>query len=400
MSGGFDDWLLRVGEQAAGLDQGMGSAAIVQSQLADDLLMPRVVYFGNESLPAFVSAFHAAMPPAMRDLFARAMITSGSFLNILDALGPAATSAFAGLTRAYGVRDILGITAQDGEGWYISLAHLAPRRVEVDKTSLSCWVRVASHLGAALRLRRRIEERQQQPVAVLSPAGRILDAQGLGPGARSELGAAVQRVERARGALRRSRPEESLSLWEALLRGRYTLVDRIDCDGRRFVLAYANEIERAEPGALTAREAAVVRWVVGGAANKEIAYGLGITESTVAWHLMRAIGKLGLRNRVELIALWRAAQGRGAGFPQDAVALLPLSAEPQGDSLAALTLAERQVVLLAASGLSDREIAAQRGCASDTVSNLLRQAFRKLGVQSRAGLARTLARPPQRGRPP
>jgi len=40
----------------------------------------------------------------------------------------------------------------------------------------------------------------------------------------------------ARGALRKRDPEEALRLWQGLIRGRWTLIDWFDTDGRRFVL--------------------------------------------------------------------------------------------------------------------------------------------------------------------
>jgi len=54
-------------------------------------------------------------------------------------------------------------------------------------------------------------------------------------------------------------------------------------------------------GALTAREVAVVQLLVEGLENREIARRLGITEKTVRNHLTRIFGKIGVRNRAQLI---------------------------------------------------------------------------------------------------
>ncbi|MDL4817330.1 ATP-binding protein [Actinomadura opuntiae] len=59
-----------------------------------------------------------------------------------------------------------------------------------------------------------------------------------------------------------------------------------------------------------------------------------------------------------------------------------------GDALAVLTPQERQVVQLAASGLSNRDIGAQLFLSHRTVSYHLYKAFPKLGIASRAELAR------------
>lgn len=57
---------------------------------------------------------------------------------------------------------------------------------------------------------------------------------------------------------------------------------------------------------------------------------------------------------------------------------------------AGLTAAEHGVALAALRGLSNAEIARERGSAVRTVINLLASVFRKLGVHSRAELAALL----------
>jgi DNA-binding CsgD family transcriptional regulator len=82
--------------------------------------------------------------------------------------------------------------------------------------------------------------------------------------------------------------------------------------------------------------------------------------------------------------------------------LAAIGARPRGttpaqaiDELAALTAQERQVVLLAATGASNREIAAQLFLSPRTVGYHLYNAFPKLGVTSRTELSR-FERPPIR----
>ncbi len=61
-----------------------------------------------------------------------------------------------------------------------------------------------------------------------------------------------------------------------------------------------------------------------------------------------------------------------------------------------LTATERQVAELAATGLSNREVAERAFLTVKAVEANLTRAYRKLGIRSRGGLARAL----ERGRPP
>ena len=54
------------------------------------------------------------------------------------------------------------------------------------------------------------------------------------------------------------------------------------------------------PGAVTARELAVVRAIQHGKSNKVIAYELGMCESTVKVHVRRIMKKLNAKNRTEV----------------------------------------------------------------------------------------------------
>ena len=66
--------------------------------------------------------------------------------------------------------------------------------------------------------------------------------------------------------------------------------------------------------ALTDREREVLTLVARGAANKEIARHLGISERTARTHVSNILGKLGLASRTQA-ALYAAREGRAAGGP-------------------------------------------------------------------------------------
>jgi DNA-binding CsgD family transcriptional regulator len=82
---------------------------------------------------------------------------------------------------------------------------------------------------------------------------------------------------------------------------------------------------------------------------------------------------------------------REYGLGRVAERVSTLRGEPVPDALAALTARERAVVLLAAEGLSNREIGARLYLAEGTVRNYLSTAFGKLGVTRRAELGRLVA---------
>ena len=90
------------------------------------------------------------------------------------------------------------------------------------------------------------------------------------------------------------------AVWRGLLDGRWTILDSFEVDDRRYLLA------RERPGpsasaALTERERQVVELAVRGHSNKFAALELGLTASTVATHLRRAMTKLGLDTRAALV---------------------------------------------------------------------------------------------------
>jgi DNA-binding CsgD family transcriptional regulator len=125
-------------------------------------------------------------------------------------------------------------------------------------------------------------------------------------GARAALGSGVRAVDRARSGLRRADPDEALAIWRGLVAGRWSLLDHVERDGKRFLLARRNDLAVAPVDPLTLAERQVAAYAALGHANKLIAYELGLEESAVAMRLHRVERKLGVRTRAELIRLFRA----------------------------------------------------------------------------------------------
>lgn len=96
--------------------------------------------------------------------------------------------------------------------------------------------------------------------------------------------------------------------------GRWSLVDRIERDGRRYVLARRNAPDVRDPKALTERERAVVAFAALGHQNKLIAYalGLGLCPSAIATELASARRKLRFASRAALVREFAALVQAGA----------------------------------------------------------------------------------------
>ena len=143
--------------------------------------------------------------------------------------------------------------------------------------------------------------------AILRPDGRVEQASenAKTPAARMSLRDAALAIEdRARSSLRRKDPDEAPSLWRALVSGRWSLVDRFDSDGRRYLVAGRNDPRARALGALTPREQQVTAYLALGHSNKRIAYKLGLSESTVSEVGRRSLAKLGISSRADLARLY------------------------------------------------------------------------------------------------
>jgi len=121
--------------------------------------------------------------------------------------------------------------------------------------------------------------------------------------ARSAFGG-VLALEQSRGTLRDTDPDASLDARKALVSARWSLLDRVELDGRRYIVARENPPGAPGPEALTPREREVVAYAKLGHHNKLIAYDLGIADSTVRVLLSRAMAKLGVQSRRDLLRVF------------------------------------------------------------------------------------------------
>lgn len=250
--------------------------------------------------------------------------------------------------------------------------------------------RLGLHIATGLRLQRVLGSAAfEDPAveAILDTDGRAQHSVGMArmSGALEQLRQSV--LERART----KEPDIAADPASAVLAGRWSLVDRFDSDGRRFVVAYRNPPGVLDPRRLTPREEGVTALAAMGRSNKEIASQLGVTQSTVATLLASALNKLGLSSRTMLPLFWRDLHGRAWAVSNAEAPLIALSHQDDPKGLSALTPAERAVALALLEGLSDRHIAQARNSSRHTVSKHVTAIFRKLGVSSRAELAYKLS---------
>lgn len=95
----------------------------------------------------------------------------------------------------------------------------------------------------------------------------------------------------------------AMDVWRGLVAGRWALIDHFQRDGRQYLVARRCHSGRLQAPRLSRREREVAIDAIRGHSNKMIGYRLGIAETTVATHLRRALVKLGIRSRTELIRL-------------------------------------------------------------------------------------------------
>jgi DNA-binding CsgD family transcriptional regulator len=213
--------------------------------------------------------------------------------------------------RPLGIRDIVTINGFDVDGRGIAINAFLPAQATLPPQRLGQLQQMAAHLISSSRLRRFGEVRE----AVLDIDGKIQDAVGDAkePAAREALSLAARAIEAARGKLRRAEPAQALETWRALVDGRWSVVDFVDTDGKRFLVARVNESAPiAEARGLTKREHQIAALVGRGHSNKLIAYDLGLGEGTVASYLRRVIEKLGVSSRSEVIQLFAATESADA----------------------------------------------------------------------------------------
>ena len=286
-------------------------------------------------------------------------------------------------------RDSCGIYGPDDAG--LTLVFAAPRRNVGSVGPKDRWLstKALPHFATALRLRRSLTGLSldtPSAEALFEPGGRCVNAQGM-----AESRSAREALRAAALALDSTRREESGEDGRAaLLSGRWSLVDRFDSDGRRFIVAYRNPKGVLDPRRLSEREREVAARLAQGWNQASLAAELGVRASTVASIAASVVQKLGLSSTRELPLFWRDAGGHV--FPLGSSDLLAFESAAPRACGARLTAAERAVLSGVIQGHSNQTIAKLRGTSLRTVANQVAALLTKLRAGSRAELsAKSLA---------
>lgn len=299
---------------------------------------------------------------------------------------------------ATGAADIFTLMAWT-PGQRQGLAVVAPssRPCMVPAATLKRWRQVMSHFAAGYRLRRALEvasNHEDAPPggAVLDPRGKVLHANGeaTSRSALAALSRAARTIDRARGRTRKR--AEALDSWTPLVTGRWSLVDRFDRDGRRFVVAHVNADSQVDPRALSPTERRVARRLARGDSQKVIAYELGVAPSTVGNHVLNMGRKLGTSSQWETTSLLTTLLHHPHKQLTVEGVQLRVWTKPAQKTPVNLTESEADVYHALLTGASNAEIARKRGTSPRTVAHQVRAVFAKVGVRSRQEL---LAAPPK-----
>lgn len=320
------DWLPRVMEAGGpAFDLGHGVVGVLGTGFTEEG-QPRVGQLctpdRSADLPlALAAATQEVGHEAVRAVSAKSI--GAVVVEKLSALREERPEFYEAFARKLGCKDMLAVHGHDpggrGPAFYVPSLKL----LELSPAAQQTWERIAVHIATAHRLQRHltgaddragttIEGIPRNAEALLDPKRfSVSHAVGAAQGrdASKIIREAAVRIDCARGKLRKHDPAEALRIWKGMVRGRWSLVDWFDTDGRRFVLAMPNLPKLGDPRGLTEREHQVVTYASHGASSKSICYRLGISKQRVSKLLHDGMHKLGVKTPAQLVEKLR-------GFPR------------------------------------------------------------------------------------
>jgi DNA-binding CsgD family transcriptional regulator len=266
----------------------------------------------NVAAPAFGMPVNVGFGPRFDRRLLDAMNTDGSILvklarqkvgTLTETLGSRLEGTPMGdFVLEQGSPDAVGWVALDAEGRGMVVATDLPAVTRLPRALRSRWELVGAHLAAARRLRS-AAARKHADECVVTPEGRVVHAEGkaVPRAVRERLREMVVARDRARTQASRADPDAALECWPGLVAGRWSLVDRFERDGRRYIVARCNEPRPPGPLCLTLRERQVLGHMLQGDSLKLTAYALGLDASTVSSLAASLRLKLGARSMADLL---------------------------------------------------------------------------------------------------
>ena len=320
-----------------------------------DTITPTVVAYPSAWIPLLDDIRRASLRDNHRLLFGSQVVAMMSALE--DRLDPSTRASWAEVRARYRADDGVTIAVHPRPGTALTIYGTTVPGFALERRVRTVLERTALHLESSLRMR-------LQPgavCAVIGPDGRLLEG-SLDEGEHASF------VQAARGA-EAARSSRDLGLWTALVAGRVSVVPRMR-GSRRVYEIVENERATRRVRALTKRELDVLELASTGLSTKLCSYALGLSPTTISTTLTNAARKIGGLNHLELLRI---------------AALLAHDPRADADE-PTLTAAEREVLALVRQGLSNAEIAAQRGRSVRTIANQVAHLLEKTGRPSRRAL--------------
>jgi DNA-binding CsgD family transcriptional regulator len=322
---GAAEWLPQLFDAGKGMfDLGLGATAALVSGVSPEGLpmMSQMVpgTVGPGFFPALMRAAQETGPDMIRQ-------TSEAWAGVVTALSDDRErwpTVFEAITTNVGCKDIFGLFAMDPDRQGVQITMPSPDLIQMSSKAREQWQMLAIHMAAGHRLRRKLmgpsdvsgvpfTEMPLNAEALLDPS-RFLVTQAAGGAKDGEASKTIReaavRIDKARGKLRKSDPAEALEIWHGLVRGRWSLVDWFDTDGRRFVLAKPNAPQIGDPRGLTEREHQVATYAALGETSKIIGYRFGVSPPRVSALLNAAMRKLGVKTQAQLVEKMRGLPGQ------------------------------------------------------------------------------------------
>ena len=313
-----DKWLQQIcDEAAASFDAGLGTFAFCYD-LDHTERMPVTV--GNNLSPELADLIQKMIRNCPRDeleVFSGQRLHCGAGTARFAQRRLSHEELFARYSAAAGIQDARYATVPIEGGYGVMLGAYTKKKATVLPGTKRMWMRSLCHVALGARLRRTFQRSSMEAEgeAILRPDGKLEHAEGPAKNARMReaLREAARRIEAVRGPMRQDDPDRALELWTGLVSGRWSLVDRFESDGRRYLVAHRNPPGVVDLRRLSMRERQVARLVSHGYSAKLIAYQLGLSPSTVATQMTTLRRKLGASSLAELVQLLEVLRSQRRG---------------------------------------------------------------------------------------